>query len=183
MSRASLPPGSCYFYYPRLLCILGVRDDARETTNFAPVTWAMPLSSEPPLFGVCLSPSTHSHQLVLKTGELSVSFVAAQHVALANALGTMSGRDTDKARALKLELAKPEALATPMLALAYAAAECELVARHHVGDQTLLIGEVARVHAQADAFSVDGVLNLERVSPLLYLGQARWATLPTEVPR
>jgi flavin reductase (DIM6/NTAB) family NADH-FMN oxidoreductase RutF len=47
------------------------------------------------------------------------------------------------------------------------------VARHHVGDQTLLIGEVARVHAQANAFSADGVLTLERVSPLLYLGHAR----------
>ncbi len=183
MSRASLPPGSCYFYYPRLLCILGVRDDARQTTNFAPVTWATPLSSEPPLFGVRLSPGTHSHQLVLRTGEFTVSFVAAQHASLANELGTLSGRDTDKARELKLELADPEVLATPMLALAYAAAECELVARHHVGDQTLLIGEVVRVHAQADAFSADGVLNLERVSPLLYLGHARWATLPTEVPR
>lgn len=182
MSRASLPPGSCYFYYPRLLCILGTRDNARGTTNFAPVTWAMPLSSEPPLFGVCLSPNTHSHQLVLKTGEFTVSFVAAQHAALANELGSLSGRDTDKARQLKLELADPEALATPMLALAYAAAECRLVARHQVGDQTLLIGEVACVHAQANAFSADGVLNLNRVSPLLYLGHERWATLPTEVP-
>jgi flavin reductase (DIM6/NTAB) family NADH-FMN oxidoreductase RutF len=176
MARESSVPGRCYFYYPRLVCVVGVRDDARESCNFAPVAWTTPLSSDPPLFGVCLSPGTYSHQLVLKTGEFTINFLSEEHAALAEALGRLSGRDTDKVQALKLALAQGEALSTPSLAVAYASAECLLLERHHVGDQTLLVGEVHRIHTSPDAFDADGVLRLDRLNPLLYLGSNRYAT-------
>jgi flavin reductase (DIM6/NTAB) family NADH-FMN oxidoreductase RutF len=176
MARESAAPGSCYFYYPRLVCIVGVRDDAKGTTNFAPVAWTTPLSSDPPLFGVCLSPSTHTHQLVLKTGEFTINFLAKEHAALAERLGKLSGRAADKARELNLELEAGSALSTPSLAVAYAAAECLLLERHHVGDQTLLVGEVHRIRSSPDAFDPEGVLRLDRLSPLLYLGSNRYAT-------
>lgn len=176
MVRVSSDPGSCYFYYPRLVCVVGVRDDARGTTNFAPVTWATPLSSDPPLFGICLSPATHTHQLVLKTGEFTINFLTEENAGLASALGTLSGRETDKVKALALELEAGEAIATPSLAIAYVAAECLLVERHHLGDQTLVVGEVQRLHVAAGAFDADGVLRVEATSPLLYLGSSRYAT-------
>ena len=176
MARESSVPGSCYFYYPRLVCVVGVRDEAKGTTNFAPVAWTTPLSSDPPLFGVCLSPSTYSHQLVLKTGEFTVNFLTQEHAALAEALGKLSGREADKVKALDLAVEPGEVLSTPSLAVAYVSAECLLLERHHVGDQTLLVGEVQRIHAFPDAFDADGVLRLDRLSPLLYLGSNRYAT-------
>ncbi len=176
MARESSVPGSCYFYYPRLVCIVGVRDEVKGTTNFAPVAWTTPLSSDPPLFGVCLSPSTYSHQLVLKTGEFTVNFLDEEHAPLAERLGKLSGRDTDKVKALDLELEPGEALSTPCLAAAYASAECLLLERHHVGDQTLLVAEVHRIRTSPDTFDADGVLRLDRLRPLLYLGSSRYAT-------
>jgi flavin reductase (DIM6/NTAB) family NADH-FMN oxidoreductase RutF len=176
MAHESSVPGCCYFYYPRLVCVVGVRDDAKKTCNFAPVAWTTPLSSEPPLFGVCLSPNTYSHQLVLKTGEFTVNFLSDEHAALAAALGHLSGRDKDKVEALELALTPGEVLSTPSLTVAYASAECLLLERHHVGDQTLLVGEVQRIHASPDAFDADGVLRLDRLKPLLYLGSNRYAT-------
>jgi flavin reductase (DIM6/NTAB) family NADH-FMN oxidoreductase RutF len=176
MARESSVPGCCYFYYPRLVCIVGVRDEAKKTCNFAPVTWTTPLSSDPPLFGLCLSPSTYTYHLILKTGEFTVNFVSDEHAALAEALGRLSGRDTDKVRVLKLQISPGEALSTPSLAAAYVSAECLLLERHHVGDQTLLVGEVQRIHASPDAFDANGVLRLAQLSPLLYLGSNRYAT-------
>ena len=176
MARVSSDPGSCYFYYPRLVCVVGVRDEPRGTTNFAPVSWTTPLSSDPPLFGICLSPTTYSHQLVLKTGEFTINFLTVEHAGLAEALGKLSGRETDKVKTLALELVAGETIATPSLAIAYVAAECLLVERHHVGDQTLVVGEVQRLHVAAEAFDADGVLRVEATSPLLYLGSSRYAT-------
>lgn len=176
MVRVSSDPGSCYFYYPRLVCVVGIRDDAKGTTNFAPVTWATPLSSDPPLFGICLSPATYSHQLVLKSGEFTINFLTEEHAGLAETLGKLSGRETDKVKALALEIEAGEAIATPSLAIAYVAAECLLVERHHLGDQTLVVGEVQRLHVAAGAFDADGVLRVEATSPLLYLGSSRYAT-------
>jgi flavin reductase (DIM6/NTAB) family NADH-FMN oxidoreductase RutF len=176
MAHQSAVPGSCYFYYPRPVCILGVRDEARGSVNFAPVTWTTPLSSDPPLFGVCLSPKTYSHHLVLKTGEFTVSFLTQEHAGLAEALGKLSGRETDKVKALTLELQPGEVLATPSLAVAYVSAECLLLERHHVGDQTLVVGDVQRIRTAKDAFDGAGVLDMERFRPLLYLGSNRYAT-------
>jgi flavin reductase (DIM6/NTAB) family NADH-FMN oxidoreductase RutF len=170
MPRQSAVPGSFYFYYPRLVCVVGVRDEGRDTTNFAPVTWATPLSSDPPLYGVCLSPKTHTHHLVLKTGEFTVNFLPVAQAPLAAALGRLSGREVDKVRALALEVEAGEAGTTPTLGAAYTAAECLLVERHQVGDQTLFVGEVQRIHAASEAFDADGVLRVGRVTPLLYLG-------------
>ncbi len=176
MPRESSVPGSCYFFYPRQVCVVGVRDDARATANFAPVTWATPLSSDPPLFGVCLSPSTYTHHLALATGEFTLSFLPEAHAALAESLGRISGRETDKVEALGLEIEAGETLTTPSLAAAYAAAECVLVERHQIGDQTLVVGEVQRLRLTAGSFDGDGVLRVDRVRPLLYLGHSRYAT-------
>jgi flavin reductase (DIM6/NTAB) family NADH-FMN oxidoreductase RutF len=179
-----MSPGSCYFYYPRLVVVVGARDDARATTNFAPVAWASPLSSDPPLFGVCLSPRTHTHHLVLKTGEFTVSFLDHHDAGLAADFGHLSGREIDKVEALGLELEPGEALQTPSLARAYVSAECLLVERHQVGDQTLFIGEVQLIHAATAAFDADGVLRLDRCAPLMYLGGARYVTTsPASVVR
>lgn len=176
MAHQATVPGSCYFYYPHLVCVVGVRDEAKRSTNFAPVAWTTPLSSEPPLFGVCLSPSTHTHHLVLKVGEFTASFLTSEHSHLAHQLGQLSGRTTDKVKALDVKLGSPEVLATPFLAAAYVAAECLLLERHHVGDQTLFVGEVQRIHAVNDAFDADGVLRIARFDSLLYLGGSRYAT-------
>jgi len=79
-------------------------------------------------------------------------------------------------KALALAVEPGEVLATPFLADAYVAAECGLVERHHLGDQTLLVGEVQRIHTLPDVFDADGVLRIGSLGPLLYLGSNRYAT-------
>lgn len=184
MQKTSAAPGSCYFYYPRLVAVVGIRDEHKDTCNFAPVAWASPLSSDPPFFGICLSPRTYSYQLVLRSGEFSINFLGHEDAALCDALGALSGRETDKVKALQLELEAPETLATPTLSRAYAAAECLLVERHQIGDQTLFVGEVQRIHTRNDVFDADGLLRVDRTTPLLYLGNKRYVTAdPASVVR
>jgi flavin reductase (DIM6/NTAB) family NADH-FMN oxidoreductase RutF len=169
MAHRSAAPGTTYFYYPRLVCVVGVRDEAKDTVNCAPIAWATPLSSDPPLFGACLSPRTYTHHLLLKTGEFTINFLSHRDAAVAERLGKLSGRAVDKVKELGLGLEPPEVIKTPWLSLAYAAAECLLVGRHHVGDQTLCVGEVQRIQVDEEAFDLDGVLRL-------YLGSNRYVT-------
>jgi flavin reductase (DIM6/NTAB) family NADH-FMN oxidoreductase RutF len=170
------PPESVYFYYPRPVCVVGVRDDEKGTVNFAPVTWTSPLSSDPPFFGVCLSPSTHTHRLVLSTGEFTINLVDYELHATVERIGRLSGRTVDKVKELSLALAPPQVLSTPSLADAYFSAECLVFDRHHLGDQTLVVGEVMRSRVSAAAFDARGVLRLDSVRPLLYLGNNRYAS-------
>jgi len=180
MELRALHPGAAYFYYPRPLCVVGVRDEAKGTSNFVPVAWATPLSSRPPLYGVCLSPKTYSHGLLVKAGEFTLSFLDFQDAPVVAKLGQLSGRNVDKVATLGMELAEGETIATPYLSRAYAAAECKLVERRSFGDQTLFVGEVLRVVAREGVFSEEGVLDLGRVSPVLYLGANRYLTVDRE---
>ena len=176
MARTATTPEECYFYYPHLVCVVGVRDAARSSANFAPVTWATPLSSDPPLYGVCLSPRTHTHRLLLAAGEFTVNFLPRAEQPLVARLGALSGRDLDKVKELALALEPGRAIGAPGLAASYVFAECLLVERHQLGDQTLFVGSVQRVQARPGAFDEGGVLRLEAAAPLLYLGGSRWAT-------
>jgi flavin reductase (DIM6/NTAB) family NADH-FMN oxidoreductase RutF len=176
MARNAATPAECYFYYPHLVCVVGVRDDARSSANFAPVTWATPLSSDPPLYGVCLTPHTHTHRLLLASGEFTVNFLARAEQPLVARLGALSGREVDKVTELSLALEPGRTIGTPGLAASYVFAECLLVERHQLGDQTLFVGSVQHVQARPGAFDQRGVLRLEAAAPLLYLGGNRWAT-------
>ncbi len=176
MARNAATPVECYFYYPHLACVVGVRDDARSSANFAPVTWATPLSSDPPLYGVCISPRTHTHHLLLTAGEFTVNFLPRAEQTLVARLGALSGRDVDKVKELSLALEPGRTIGSPGLVASYVFAECLLAERHQLGDQTLFVGSVQRVHAHAGAFDERGVLALEAAAPLLYLGGNRWAT-------
>lgn len=177
MEFKSLQPGAAYFYYPRPLCVVGVWDHKKERANFVPVAWASPLASRPPLFGVSISPKTYSHQLLLQSGEFSLSFLPWQHVELVVKLGTVSGKDVDKVAKFALELAESEVIAAPFLANAYAAAELKVTERHPLGDQTLFVGEIVRVVAREGAFAPDGTLRVEATAPVLYLGANRYLTV------
>lgn len=180
MDFKSLQPGATYFYYPRPLCVVGVWDSKKERANFVPVAWAGPLASRPPLFGVSLSPKTYSHQLLLQTGEFSLSFLPWQDVGLVAKLGGVSGRDVDKVAAFALELSESEVIRAPFLADAYVAAECKVTEHHAFGDQTLFAGEILRVMAREGAFAPDGTLRVEAVAPVLYLGANRYLTVDAQ---
>jgi flavin reductase (DIM6/NTAB) family NADH-FMN oxidoreductase RutF len=176
MSRASAETLPTYFYYPRPVGVVGVADPARGTVNFAAATWITPLASTPPLLGVCLSPGTHTHHLLLSCGEFTLSLLEHRHASLVAKIGHLSGRQVDKVQALGLEVTAAETIKGGFLAEAYAAVECTLQARHHFGDQTLMVGEVQRVQARAEGFDEAGVLRVDCIWPLLYLGDSRFVT-------
>lgn len=177
MELKNLQPGASYFYYPRPLCVVGVWDQKKQRANFVPVAWAGPLASRPPLFGISISPKSYSHQVLVQSGEFSLSFLPWQEVELTAKLGAVSGRDVDKVATFGLELAEAEVIAARFLTKAYVAAECRVVERHSFGDQSLFVGEVLRVAAREGVFAPDGTLRLERALPALYLGANRYVTV------
>ena len=59
---------------------------------------------------------------------------------------------------------------------AYAAFECKLVDDITCGDHQLLVGEIVAVHVSSEVFDEDGVLDLKKITPVLYMGAERYIT-------
>lgn len=160
--------GKFYHHYPAVAAVVTARFG--EKANAMAAAWHSSLSREPPLYGVAISPKRFTHDLILEAGEFGVNFLPFDRAGIIAAVGGSTGREVDKFEAFKIAEEKPVLTSAPILAEAYAAYECKLVNHHTFGDHTWFVGQILRVHLLEEALTEEGVLNLERVTPTLYLG-------------
>jgi len=160
--------GKFYHHYPAVVAVVTAR--IGEKANAMAAAWHSSLSFEPPLYGVAISPKRFTYDLILEAGEFGVNFLPFDKAGIIAAVGGSTGREVDKFEAFKIAEEKPVLTSVPILQDAYAAYECKLVSHHTFGDHTWFVGEILMVHLLEEALTEEGVLNLERVTPALYLG-------------
>ncbi len=142
-----------------------------KKTNIMPASWITPLSFKPPLVGVLVKPSRHTHSLIKESEEFVINFLTMDWAKVILECGMESGRDVDKFRTTSLTKEPSEQVTTPRIKEAYACIECKLNSSMKLGDHTLFVGEVVNVKAEQNALSETGILNLKEIKPTLYLGE------------
>lgn len=167
--------GAFYQHYPKIAVVVTASAGGRD--NAMTAAWHMAISKKPPLYCIAISAGHFTYKLVAESKEFGLNFMPDTSVELVAALGGSKGSTLDKFPAFGIK--KDESLKTgvPILADAYAAFECELVDDREYSDHQLLIGEIVAVHYLEDAFMEDGRLNLEKVSPVLYMGSDKYLDL------
>ena len=134
------------------------------------VAWHTAVSFKPPLYGISISTQWSTYQLIVDSKEFGVNFLPFSAAETIAAVGGSGGRYVDKFEKFNIAEDKPTKTAVPILEAAYAAYECKLVDDRSYGDHQLLVGEVVAVHLLEEAFTTEGVLDLNQVSPALFLG-------------
>lgn len=167
--------GAFTHYYPKLATIVTVKAKGRE--NALAVAWHCPLSFEPPLYGVAISPKRFSYELILEAQEFAVNFLSIERARLIAAVGRTSGREFNKFERFQIATEKPLKIGAPILKDAYAAYECKLVEHHTYGDHEWFVGEVVATHYLREAFDEHEVLDLEKIKPAFYIGHDLYAEL------
>lgn len=160
--------GKFYQHYPAVAAVVTAR--VGEKANAMAVAWHSSLSFEPPLYGVAISPRRFTHGLILEAGEFGINFLPFEKAEIVAAVGGSTGREVDKFKAFNIGEEEPVGSGVPILVDAYAAYECKLVSHHTFGDHTWFVGQILSVHFLKGALMEEGELNLERVTPTLYLG-------------
>jgi len=160
--------GKFYHHYPAVAAVVTARFG--EKANAMAAAWHSSLSRKPPLYGVAISPKRFTHDLILEAGEFGVNFLPFDRAGIIAAVGGSTGKEVDKFRVFSIAEEKPVLTLAPILAEAYAAYECKLVSHYTFGDHTWFVGQILMVHLLEETFTQEGVLNLERVMPSLYLG-------------
>ncbi len=160
--------GEFYHHYPKVAVI--VTAQAGGKSNAMAAAWHTTLSFDPPLYGVSISPKRSTYQFIADSKEFGVNFLPFDKAELVAAVGGSGGRYIDKFQKFKIATEKPSKTAVPILKAAYTAYECRLVDDKAYGDHRLLVGEIVAMHLLKKVFTPDEVLDLNKVSPLLYLG-------------
>jgi len=166
--------GAFYQHYPRVATIVTAQAKGRD--NAMAAAWHMPISFSPPLYGVSISPKRFTYQLIAESKEFGVNFLPFEAAELVASVGGSKGEEIDKFRQFNIPKDKSARTAVPILKAAYAAYECRLVDDMECGDHRLLVGKIVAVHQSKAVFTEDKILDMNKVSPVLYLGHEVYVT-------
>ena len=102
----------------------------------------MPISFEPPLVCIGVSPKRFSHDIILKSGEFVVNVPSTTLTTEMHYCGVKSGKDVDKFTETGLTPIPATRVAPPLIEECYGHLECKVVQKHVCGDHTLFVGKV-----------------------------------------
>ena len=174
MTKVSKKPGS--YLYPLPPCLISC--GPAEKPNIITLAWVGHLCSEPPIVGVSIRPSRHSHGLVKASGQFVVNVPTAAMVRAVDACGTVSGRDVDKFTTMCLTPAPAQIVRTVLIAECPVNIECQTVQVVPLGTHDLFLGKVVAVQVDEALLDEHGELDLARAQALAYGGHAYWTVGP-----
>jgi len=108
----------------------------------------MPISHEPPLIVIGVSPRRYSHQLIIETAQFVVNVPTEDIVEQTVFCGTVSGRTHDKFKEAGLTPVPANMVKPPLIKECVSSLECKVTAKYTCGDHTLFVGEVVAAHVK-----------------------------------
>lgn len=170
--------GKFSYHYPQLAVV--VTSYSKGKSNAMAVAWHSPISVKPPLYGISITPGRSTYRLIMDSGEFGVNFVSLERAELIASVGGCKGKDTDKFLVFDIAQYKGQKTSVPILNDAYLAFECKLKVNTVYGDHEWLVGEILGTHIDVDAFNEEGVLDVARINPALYLSGEMYVTTSEE---
>lgn len=167
--------GSFYQHYPRIPLIVTASHEGRD--NAMAVAWHMPMSKNPPLIAFVTGTAHFTYKLIKESSEFAVNLLPETHAELVAAIGGSKGEECDKFSTYGINKEKSVKTSAPVLADAYAAFECKVVEEKLYEGHSMVIGEVVATHIQEAYFYEDGTLNMEKINPVLYLGNEQYLNI------
>lgn len=149
--------------------------------NIMPLAWATPLALEPPLVGIAVHPSRHTHDMISKAMEFALNIPGRDLLNHTHYFGLVSGREIDKLDAARLPTFTARKIGARLLDHCLAWIECGVEEAYETGDHTLFVGRVVAVQVEEDAFDAAWKLDDPDYRPLHYLGGNSYALASTRL--
>jgi flavin reductase (DIM6/NTAB) family NADH-FMN oxidoreductase RutF len=165
MAKVTKKPGTVLYPIPAVLVSCGIG----ERANIITLAWVGTLCSEPPLVGIGVRPSRHSHGLIQEVGEFVVNLPGVEQVKWVDYCGVVSGRDEDKWAACGFTPMPASRVQVPVIAECPVSIECHLQQTISLGSHDLFIGEVVAVQVDEAVLDRRGHLDVAKASPFAYL--------------
>lgn len=170
MAKKIREPGTYLYPLPVVLISCGLGDEA----NIITLSWVGTVCSTPPMIGIAVRPSRHSHHLIRDVGEFVVNIPTVDQAQATDCCGRISGRESDKWAVCGFTRTAGVQVRVPLIAECPVNIECRL--RHTVplGSHDLFVGEVVAVHLDESVLDAEGRVDYARLAPFLYTGRDYW---------
>ncbi len=165
MSKIIRDPATALYPVPAVLVSCGLDSQA----NIITLAWVGTLCSDPPMIGIGVRPSRHSHKLLKKVDEFVVNLPTSGQVEAVDYCGTVSGRDEDKWAGCDFTAVSGSEVEVPLIAECPVNIECRLEETLSLGSHDLFIGRVVAVQMDEGVLDERGRLDAAKASPLAYV--------------
>jgi flavin reductase (DIM6/NTAB) family NADH-FMN oxidoreductase RutF len=166
----------------RPACLLTVR--YKGQVNVMTLSWVSPVSSEPPLLGMAIHPSSYTHDMFKRSQECVINIPGRPLAEQVVQCGSVSGQQEDKLALTHLQLDNGRRVQAPWISECLAHLECSVVGTVAPGDHTLFVVEVVGIWAESGAFANGFWLlpdDAEELHPLIHLGDTSFALLGKKI--
>jgi flavin reductase (DIM6/NTAB) family NADH-FMN oxidoreductase RutF len=119
---------------------------------------------------VSLREATLTYHNILHSQAFTVGVPSRKHVAAADYVGLVSGRDHDKFRDTGLTPLQSERVQAPLATELPFSLECRLFQHHKLGLHTIFIGEILGILADEDVLGPIGLPDIEKTHAILWGG-------------
>ncbi|MCD6263350.1 flavin reductase family protein [Candidatus Bathyarchaeota archaeon] len=151
---------------PVVSVVLATCVDQRGRPNIITLRMYMPISFDPPLVCIGVSPKRYSHDLIAESGEFVVNVPSIDLMEAVHFCGTRSGREVDKFAETGLTPIPARAVRPPLIKECFAHLECRVVDQHVCGDHTLFVGEIVAASIEEEVLT-DGRLDPLKAKPIV----------------
>ena len=145
--------------------------------NVMAAAFTTPLSLDPPLIGVAVHPSRHTHDMIRYSQEFALNIPTRELLHHVQYFGSVGGAEINKFELTRLPTFRARRVSAPLLEGCVGWIECGVHDAYTVGDHTLYVGKVVAAQAEQDAFSDTWLLADPEERPLHYLGVNYYAIL------
>jgi len=140
--------------------------EGKKKANIITIGMYMPISSDPRLVCIGVSPKRYSHDLIAGSGEFVVNIPSLDLEEEMVFCGTKSGRAIDKFVETGLTPIPAKKVNPPLIKECFGHLECKVVQTYTCGDHTLFVGKVMTASVDDDVLT-EGNLDLTKARPIV----------------
>lgn len=139
--------------HPRHVILVTCINPETKKANIITLAWSTPLSNDPPLMGIAISPKNYSHNLVAESKEFVINIPTEEIFKETLVCGRISGRDFDKFSISGLTPKQSKMVKSPIISECPVHIECKVVNQISTGNHTFFVGKALVAYANKEAFN------------------------------
>lgn len=152
---------------PRLLTLI-TTVNSKSGVNAAPVDFCSPVSSEPPIIMVSLTPETRTKKHIQESGEFVINILSKESTDQVLRCAARYPEGINKLQVVGLRQYSSELVKPPRIKEAVIWLECKFLEDKKIGDHSAIFGEVVAAEVK-DEMTKENELDLSKISPILHL--------------
>lgn len=159
--------GAKTLVYPTPVFVVGTYD-YNGKPNVMTASWAGICCSRPPCVAVSLRKATYTYSNLSQRKAFTISIPSENQMKLADYIGMVTGKDTDKFAKTGLTPVRSQLVDAPYVGEFPLVLECRLAHAFELGLHTQFVGEILDVKAEESVLNASGLADIKKVRPLVF---------------